>query len=84
MANRPLAALEKTYWQQKGPYLGRLAGKRGVGAGKKAFYFALFHVLLVFFFRRLLSDSILRILEGSQKNRAKKPTVGFCFSEVVT
>jgi len=61
-----------------------LAAKRGFGAGKKAFYFALFQVLAGFCFCRLLSASILQISEGSKKNRAEKPTVGFLFSGVVT
>jgi len=54
-----------------------LAGKQVFGAGRKAFYFALSHVLVVFLACRLLSGSILQILEGSKKNRAEKPTVGF-------
>jgi hypothetical protein len=47
-----------------------LAGKRRVGSGKKAFYFAIFHVLVVFYACMLLPGSLLQILEGPQKNRA--------------
>jgi len=56
-----------------------LAGKQGFGAEKKTLYFALFHVLVVFCVYKLLADKILRRMSGSQKNRAKKPTVGFLF-----
>jgi hypothetical protein len=59
--------------------LGVLAGKQGLEANEKAFYFALFHVLAACLFCRSLSGSILQILEGSEKNRAKKPTIGFLF-----
>jgi hypothetical protein len=57
--------------------LGRFGRKTGKWARKKAFYFALFHVWVVFLVCMSLPGSILQILEGSQKNRAKKPTVGF-------
>jgi uncharacterized membrane protein len=57
--------------------LGVLAGKRGFERGNKAFYFALFHVFVVFFVCKSLSISLLQILEDSKKNRAEKPTVGF-------
>jgi hypothetical protein len=57
--------------------LGVLAGKLEVGANKKAFYFALFHVLVVFCVYKLLSVKIFRKNYASKKNRAKKPTVGF-------
>jgi hypothetical protein len=54
-----------------------LAGKQEAGAAKKAFYFAFFHVLVVFCVCKLLSVRIFRKILASQKNRAKKPTVGF-------
>jgi len=47
-----------------------LAGKQGFGAGKKASYFALFHVLVVFCVYKLLSVRIFRKIRGSKKNRA--------------
>jgi hypothetical protein len=57
--------------------LGRFAGKQGVGAKRKTSFFAFFHVLVVFFFCKLLSASIFRKICARKKNRAKKPTVGF-------
>jgi hypothetical protein len=50
---------------KSGCFLGVLAGKQGVDAEKKSFYFALFHVLVVFFVCRSLPGNLLRILEGS-------------------
>jgi len=55
---------------KKGLFLAVLAGKRGFRAGKKAFYFAIFHVLVVFFFCMWLSGNVLRFPAGFQKNRA--------------
>jgi len=62
-----------------GPFLIVLAGKQGFSAGKKTLYFALFHVLMVFYFCKLLAGRIFRRIRGSKKNRAKKPTVDFLF-----
>jgi len=45
---------------KKGRFLDALAGKRGVRAGKKAFCFSLFHVLVIFIVRKLLSVSIFQ------------------------
>jgi hypothetical protein len=56
-----------------------LAGKQGVDAKKKSSYFALFHVLVVFCVCKLFCVSIFWNIFGSEKNRAKKPTVGFWF-----
>jgi hypothetical protein len=61
-----------------------LAGKQGLNAGKKTLYFALFHVLVVFCVYKLLAGKIFRRMWGSKKNRAEKPTVGFCFLGVVS
>jgi hypothetical protein len=52
---------------KKSSFWGVLAGKPGVDARKKAFYFALFHVLVVFSVCRSLSDNVLQILEVSKK-----------------
>ena len=57
-----------------------LAEKRGVSAPKNASFFALFHVLVLFSVWKLLSASVFRKIRASKKNRAKKPTVGFCVS----
>jgi hypothetical protein len=65
-----LATLEKRTDSKKGPRFGRFGRKTGGWARKKAFYFALFHVFVVFFFCMLLSDSLLQIPAGSKKNRA--------------
>jgi len=54
-----------------------LAGKQGFGTGKKAFYFALYHVFTEFYLCMSLSVKLLQMPEVSQKNHAKKPTVGF-------
>jgi len=56
-----------------------LAGKQGIWPGKKALYFALFHVLVVFCVYKLLAGNIFRRMRASKKNRAEKPTVGFLF-----
>jgi len=56
-----------------------LAGKRGFGVLKKAFYFALLHVLVVFCFCKSFSVNLFRHNSVSQKNRAEKPTIGFLF-----
>jgi len=60
-------------------FLGVLAGKRGFGREKKTLYFAFLHVLVVFDACKSLSVRIFRKILPSKKNRAKKPTVGFCF-----
>jgi hypothetical protein len=57
--------------------LGVLAAKQGVCADKKAFYFALIHVLVVFCVCKLLSVRIFPKIRAAKKNRAEKPTVGF-------
>jgi hypothetical protein len=62
---------------ERGHFWGLLAEKQGVRPGKKAFYFALFHVLVFFFVCNSLSARIFRQIFVSKKNRAKKPTVGF-------
>jgi len=41
-------ALKNVLTAKKGLFWGVLTGKQGVGARKRAFYFALFHVLVVF------------------------------------
>jgi hypothetical protein len=74
-------AVENVLTAKNGPFLGVLAGNRGVGREKKAFYFALFHVLVVFCFCMLLSGSLLQIPAGSKKNRAQKPPGGFLIFE---
>jgi hypothetical protein len=62
---------------KKARFLLLLAGKRGWASLKKAFYFALFHVLVVFQAWRLLPVRVFRYMGASPKNRAEKPTVGF-------
>jgi hypothetical protein len=47
----------------------------------KTDYFAFFQVLAVFCVCKSLSVRIIREIQASQKNRAKKPTVGFWFLE---
>ena len=64
---------------KKGFFLGVLAGKQGLGDQQKTLYFAFFHVLMDFFVCKLLSGKVFRRMDGSTKNRAKKPTVGFLF-----
>jgi hypothetical protein len=60
-------------------FLGVLAGKQRVGAGKKAFYFALFHFLVVFYLCNSLSVRIFWNIFAFKINRAEKPTRGFWF-----
>jgi hypothetical protein len=64
---------------KRGLSLGVLAGKQGVGADRKPFYFALLHVFVVFCIGKSLSARIFGNMGVSQKNRAEKPTVGFLF-----
>jgi hypothetical protein len=64
---------------KKGLFWDVLAGKQGLGAHKKAFYFALFHVLMVFYVCKSLAGSVFPKIRRSQINRAGKPTVGFLF-----
>jgi hypothetical protein len=72
-----MAAPKNVLTAKKARFLGLLERNRGVGGLKKAFYFALFHVLVVFSALKLLSIKILRNMGARPKNRAKKPTVGF-------
>jgi len=58
---------------------GRFGRKTGLEHGKKALYFALFHVLVVFCVYKLLAGRIFRKICPSKINRAEKPTVGFLF-----
>jgi hypothetical protein len=69
---------------KRGLFLGVLAGKQGFRAGKKAFYFALFHVFVVFFFRKLLSVRIFRNMCGSKKIVPENLPKVYCFSGVMT
>jgi hypothetical protein len=62
-----------------GLFLGLLAGKQGLCAKENAFYFAFFHVLMVFCVYKLLSVKIFQNIFACKINRAKKPTVGFWF-----
>jgi hypothetical protein len=79
-ASRTLGGLEKNVLTEKtAPFLGVLAGKQGLWRGEKTFYFAFFHVLVVFCVYKLLADKIFRKMGTSKKNRARKPTVGFLF-----
>jgi len=68
-----LTAIKSLFWVV-------LAGKRGLWRREKTLYFALFHVLMVFYICKLLSGRIFWKICPFKKNRAKKPTVGFCFS----
>jgi hypothetical protein len=62
---------------KKSLFWGVLAGKRGSGAVKKTSFFALFHVFVVFLLYKPLSCKLFRPIRPAEKNRAKKPTVGF-------
>jgi hypothetical protein len=64
---------------KKGLFWGVFAGKRGVGMEQKAFYFALFRLLVLLCACKSLPVRIFQKMEVSQKNRAEKPTVGFLF-----
>ena len=66
---------------KKGRFLGLLAGKQGFWGGQKATFFPLFHVLVGFFVCKSLSGKIFHKFQASEKNRAKKPTVGFIFAK---
>jgi hypothetical protein len=55
---------------KKSLFLGVLAGKWGGGAKQKAFYFALYHFLVVFLVCKLLSVSVFRAICLSKINRA--------------
>jgi hypothetical protein len=72
--------LKNVMTARKGLFWGVLAGKQGMLWRKKAFYFALFHVLVVFRVCKLLSVRIFRQIFRFKINRAEKPTVGFWFS----
>jgi hypothetical protein len=75
--------LKNVLTAKKSLSLGVLAGKQRVGVEQKALYFALFHVLAAFCVCKSLFLRIFRKMVASKKNRAEKPTVGFCFLEVV-
>jgi hypothetical protein len=64
---------------KKTRFWGALAGKQGVWPREKTSFFALFHVFVVFCVYKLLAGKTFRLMLGSKKNRAKKPTVGFLF-----
>src|SRR5580658_283433 len=69
--------LRKRTDSKKGSFFEPFGRKWRVGALKKAFYFALFHVLVVFTAWKLLSVKFFRHFGAFPKNRAEKPTVGF-------
>jgi hypothetical protein len=75
----PWPRLKNVLTAKKGLYLGVLAGKQGTGREKKSFYFALFHVLVVFCGCKFLSVRTFRKIFASKIIRAEKPTVGFLF-----
>ena len=79
MPNGHLALPKNVLTAKMGLFWVVLAGKQGLRVGKKTPYFALFHILVVFCVCKLLSGKIFRRIRASKKNRAKKPTVGFCF-----
>jgi hypothetical protein len=64
---------------KKTRFWGALAGKQGVWPREKTSFFALFHVFVVFCICKVLAGKIFRKIGTGQKNRAKKPTVGFLF-----
>jgi hypothetical protein len=72
-------SLKNVLTAKKARFLNLLTGKQGVGALKRAFYFALWHVLVFFHAWKLLSARIFGIMSPPQKNRAEKPTIGFLF-----
>jgi hypothetical protein len=75
--NRPMAAPKSVLTVKKARFLSLLAEKQGVGSLTKAFYFALFHVLVVFPAWTLLRASVFRNFGACPKNRTEKPTIGF-------
>jgi hypothetical protein len=54
-----------------------LAGKQGFLTIRKTDFFAFFHFFKRFCGCKPLMVRILQMTEGSKKNRAQKPTVGF-------
>jgi hypothetical protein len=65
--NRPDRALKNVLTVKKGVFGDVLAGKRVDWHGKKAFYFALFHVLVVLRVFKSLSARIFRKMDASKK-----------------
>jgi hypothetical protein len=77
----PEPSSKKRTDRKKGPLFGRFGRKTGGPRLKKTFYFGFF-----LFFGELVPCKPLifrnfHILDPSKKNRAKKPTVGFCLLE---